>query len=95
MQVHSLNLQEKSIDSVESLNSVIDHVDSLDQWLTIANTDDGMDHTPHTQYPILVIDQANKLKKLLGHKDGKEALKRLFQWFIQNTKEVHTSLMLS
>ena len=91
MQVHSLNLQEKSIDSVESLKSVIDHVDSLEQWLTIANTDDGMDHTPSTQYPILVIDQANKLKKLLRHKDGKEALKRLFQWFIRNTKEVHKS----
>ena len=48
-----------------------------------------MDHTPSTQYPILVIDQANELKKLLRHKGGKEALKRLFQWSIWNTKEVH------
>ena len=87
MQVQSLNLQEKSFDSVESLNSVIYHLDSL--WLTSANTADGMDHSPSTQlYSILVIDQANELKRLLRHKDGEEALKRLFQWFICNTKEL-------
>ena len=58
-------------------------------WLTTSATaDDGMDHTPSTQYPLLVVDQANELQKLLRYKDGQAALENLFQWFIRNTKEL-------
>ena len=89
-QVHLLNLREKSFNSVESFMC---HLNSpYKTWLTTSATaDDGMDHmhTPSTQYPLLVIDQANELKKLLRYKDGQAALENLFQWFIiHNTKEL-------
>ena len=49
------------------------------------------------EYPLFIIDDANRLKTLLKDEDGQAALKSLFNWFVYHTKEqnFHTVLISS